>query len=185
MSLLESLKNRATSKCELCSSPDNLSVHLVAPKTEEIEENCALLCQKCVNQITVDEKLDPNHWRCLIESMWSEFAPIQVLSWRLLNSLQNESFAGDLLTQMYLDEQTQSWAMELSSKIITKDSNGQQLKQGDAVTLIKDLDVKGTGFTAKRGTTVKPIYLTDNPEHIEGRVNGVKIVILTKFTKKL
>ena len=51
--------------------------------------------------------------------------------------------------------------------------------------LIKDLPVKGAGFTAKRGTAVRGISLVqDNPEHIEGRVEGQRIVILTKFVKK-
>jgi protein PhnA len=65
------------------------------------------------------------------------------------------------------------------------DSNGTVLEAGDTVTLIKDLNVKGAGFTAKRGTAVRGISLVaDNPEHIEGRVNGQQIVILTKFVKK-
>ena len=51
--------------------------------------------------------------------------------------------------------------------------------------LIKDLDVKGAGFTAKRGTLVKNIKLTENPEHIEGRVNGIGIVLVSKFMKKV
>jgi protein PhnA len=46
------------------------------------------------------------------------------------------------------------------------------------------LVVKGANFTAKRGTTVKNISLTDNPEHIEGKVNGTRIVLLSKFLKK-
>jgi len=51
--------------------------------------------------------------------------------------------------------------------------------------LIKDLNVKGGGFTAKRGTAVRGISLVaDNAEHIEGRVSGQQIVILTKFVKK-
>lgn len=51
--------------------------------------------------------------------------------------------------------------------------------------MIKDLDVKGTSFTAKRGTLVRNISLDmDNHEHIEGRVNGTRIVILTKYVKK-
>ena len=59
------------------------------------------------------------------------------------------------------------------------------LVAGDNVTLIKDLDVKGTGFTAKRGTAVRNIGLVANDaEHIEGRVNGVKIHILTCYLKK-
>jgi protein PhnA len=66
-----------------------------------------------------------------------------------------------------------------------KDSNGTILQAGDTVVLIKDLDVKGGGFTAKRGTAVRSITLVEgNAEQIEGRVNGQQIVILTKFVKK-
>ena len=65
------------------------------------------------------------------------------------------------------------------------DSNGAVLQAGDAVTLIKDLTVKGAGFTAKRGTAVRNISLVpDNSEHIEGRINGQQIVILTQFVKR-
>ena len=70
-------------------------------------------------------------------------------------------------------------------KIIHRDSNGAVLEAGDTVTLIKDLDVKGSSITAKRGTAVRNIRLVqDNAEQIEGRVDGQLIVILTKFTKK-
>ena len=66
-----------------------------------------------------------------------------------------------------------------------KDANGAILNQGDNVVLIKDLPVKGAGFTAKRGTAVRGISLVaDNPAHIEGRVEGQRIVILTQFVKK-
>ena len=66
----------------------------------------------------------------------------------------------------------------------TLDVNGVALKPGDSVTIIKDLDVKGAGFTAKRGTPVRNIGLSDNPLHIEGRVNGQRIVIIAAYTKK-
>ena len=69
--------------------------------------------------------------------------------------------------------------------LVAFDSNGVKLSAGDNVYLIKDLQVKGAGFTAKQGTTVRGISLTSNPEHVEGRVNGQKIVILTKFVKKV
>ena len=66
-----------------------------------------------------------------------------------------------------------------------RDSNGALLAQGDTVVLIKDLPVKGAGFTAKRGTAVRGISLVaDNAGHIEGRVEGQRIVILTEFVKK-
>lgn len=63
-------------------------------------------------------------------------------------------------------------------------SNGTVLNAGDNVTLIKDLVVKGGGFTAKRGTLVKSIFLTSNPRHVEGRVNGSVIVLVSAFLKK-
>ena len=59
------------------------------------------------------------------------------------------------------------------------------LEAGDTVTIIKDLNVKGSSMVAKRGTAVRGISLVrDNAEHIEGRVDGQQIVILTKFVKK-
>ena len=66
-----------------------------------------------------------------------------------------------------------------------KDAVGNVLNDGDSVVLIKDLPVKGAGFTAKRGTAVRGISLVaDNAGHIEGRVEGQRIVILTEFVKK-
>lgn len=88
-----------------------------------------------------------------------------------------------------IDDETLQWAEFVTGSsdddsAPTLDSNGTVLQVGDSVTLIKDLDVKGAGFTAKRGTTVRNISLTGNPDQIEGRVNGVRIVLLTKFLKK-
>ncbi len=68
----------------------------------------------------------------------------------------------------------------------TRDSNGTELKDGDTVTLIKDLEVKGAGVTLKRGTTVKNISLTDNPEQIDCRTKEVKgLVLLSCFVKRI
>ena len=70
---------------------------------------------------------------------------------------------------------------------INKNNDGGFIvtETGDTVTLIKDLNVKGANFTAKRGTAFRGILVVaDNPEHFEGRVNGQQIVILTKFVKK-
>lgn len=67
----------------------------------------------------------------------------------------------------------------------TKDSNGNILSEGDSVTLIKDLKVKGSSITLKRGTMVKGIHLTNDPEEIECRVEKVKgLVLKTCFLKK-
>jgi alkylphosphonate utilization operon protein PhnA len=66
-----------------------------------------------------------------------------------------------------------------------KDSNGAILKDGDSVTLIKDLKVKGTSVTLKRGTRVKSIRLTDDPDEVECSVDKVKgLVLRTEFLKK-
>jgi len=92
---------------------------------------------------------------------------------------------------LYLEPEVKAWAesvnQESSDDVIelTKDSNGTVLDAGDTVILIKDLVVKGAGFTAKRGTVVKNISLTDKPEHIEGRVNGTRIVLVSAFLKKV
>jgi len=67
----------------------------------------------------------------------------------------------------------------------TRDSNGTILADGDSVTLIKDLQVKGTSVTLKRGTLVKGIRLTGDPDEIECRVEKVKgLVLRTEFLKK-
>ena len=69
--------------------------------------------------------------------------------------------------------------------LVHKDAYGAVLASGDTVVLIKDLPVKGAGFTAKRGTAVRSISLVhDNAGHIEGRVEGQRIVILTEFVKR-
>lgn len=65
-----------------------------------------------------------------------------------------------------------------------KDSNGNLLNDGDSVTLIKDLKVKGTSSTLKRGTMVRNIRLTSDPEEIECRVDRVQMVLKTCFLKK-
>ncbi len=66
-----------------------------------------------------------------------------------------------------------------------KDANGNVLNNGDNVVLIKDLKVKGSTVTLKRGTVVKSIRLTDDPDEIEGKNPQVKgLVLRTEFVKK-
>ena len=66
-----------------------------------------------------------------------------------------------------------------------RDSNGALLADGDRVVLIKDLKVKGAGETLKRGTVIKSIRLTDNPEQIDCRHDKIKgLVLRTEFVKK-
>ncbi len=69
--------------------------------------------------------------------------------------------------------------------VVVKDSNGNVLNNGDSVTVIKDLPVKGSSVVIKRGTLVKNIRLTNNPEQIECNTDKVKgLVLKTCFLKK-
>ncbi|MBD0401168.1 alkylphosphonate utilization protein [Flammeovirga sp. EKP202] len=191
MSLEKELQKRSNGVCELCGSTEHVSPFLVEPKNSSDSVDHAYICSTCQEQINDKEKMDANHWRCLNDSMWNENPAVQVLAWRMLSRLKSEGWPQDLLDMLYLDEDTQAWAeatgegVDESDKVIHKDSNGAILSNGDSVVLTKDLNVKGANFTAKRGTAVRNITLVhDNPEHIEGRVNGQHIVILSKFVKK-
>ena len=75
--------------------------------------------------------------------------------------------------------------MSEDDAIVVKDSNGTRLSDGDSVTVIKDLKVKGTSVTLKRGTLARNIRLTDDPALIECSVDKVKgLVLRTEFVKK-
>ena len=67
---------------------------------------------------------------------------------------------------------------------VAKDSNGAELFDGDAVVVIKDLKVKGSSMVIKRGTKVKSIRLTENPEEVDCKIDGSSIVLKTCFLKK-
>jgi len=188
MTTEQTLQERSGSKCELCTSSDNLNVYHVAPSDESAEQSI-LLCETCRGQIDDPTTSDANHWRCLNDSMWTPVPAVQVMAWRILNRIKAEGWPQDLLDMLYLEDDVKAWAEADSSNSddvaeATKDSNGATLSAGDTVTLIKDLVVKGANFTAKRGTVVKNISLTDNPKHIEGKVNGTRIVLVSAFLKK-
>lgn len=189
MELEQALMQRSNSSCELCGSKEGLKVFEVHSAPEGMESHI-LVCGTCHDQIGNPQKVEPNHWRCLNDSMWSQIPAVQVASWRMLDSLKSEGWPQDLLDMMYMEDEVRAWAKagtseEAEPSVIHKDSNGTQLENGDTVVLIKDLPVKGSSMVAKRGTAVRRISLVhDNPEHIEGRVDGQQIVILTKFVKK-
>lgn len=75
-------------------------------------------------------------------------------------------------------------AAAAASADVPKDSNGAQLQDGDSVTVIKDLKVKGSSMVIKRGTKVKSIRLTENPEEVDCKIEGSSIVLKTCFLKK-
>jgi len=123
--------------------------------------------------------------------MWSEVPGIQVVSWRMLNRLRNESWAVDALDMIYLDDDRLAWAKTTGDHEndgtvdLHKDCNGQVLQNGDTVVLNKSLDVKGSSLNAKLGTVVKNIRVVeDNTDQIEGKIEGQLIVILTKYVRK-
>lgn len=183
----QTLIERAHGHCELCAAEAELSLYDVAGPAP-VGETTILICAGCGAQLG-EAGIDPDSWQGLSERIWSPIPAVQVMAWRILKRINSETWAQDLLDMVYLDDETQAWAEAQTlaapdNSIATVDSNGAALQAGDSVTLIKDLEVKGAGFTAKRGTAVRNISLTDNPEHIEGRVNGTRIVLLTRFLKK-
>ena len=191
MKLEEAVQKRSEDKCELCASTDSVQLYEVQPQDTPNEENCIMLCSKCIAQIDKKEELDSSHWSVLTQSMWSEVPGVQVIAWRMLNRLRNESWAADALDMLYLDEKNLAWAKATgdheadTSVDLHKDAYGAILQNGDTVVLTKSLDVKGSTVNARLGTVVRNIRLVgDNTEQIEGRIEGQLIVILTKYVKK-
>jgi len=190
MSTEQDLMARADSKCELCGATEKLSAYEIPACADD----AVLVCETCKGQIEAPDTVDVHHWRCLNDSMWSTESAVQIMAWRMLSrlSLAGEGWAQDQLDMLYLEEdilakaQADTGSLDDDSLDIKHiDSNGVLIEAGDTIVLIKDLNVKGTSFTAKRGTAVRNISLVqDNADQIEGRVNGQQIVILTKFVKK-
>lgn len=191
MGVLEDLQERRGAVCELCGSTDDLGVYEVPPVSTVGIGQSVLTCNTCRAQIEDPDIVDPNHWRCLNDSMWSEHDAVKVVAWRMLSRLKHEGWPNDLLDMMYMEDQTLQWAkatgegLDESEKIIHRDVNGVILEVGDNVVLIKDLKVKGSSMIAKQGTAVRRISLDpENAEYIEGKVDGQQIVIITKYVKK-
>ncbi|MFT7156473.1 MAG: protein PhnA [Parvicella sp.] len=192
MSVEKALIERSDSSCEICVSKEDLKVYAVPPQSGDLSaDNSAYLCATCITQIENPDQMEPNHWRCLKDSMWSEQNAVKVVAWRMLSRLKAEVWPVDLLDMMYLEADVLSWAeatgegIAEEDRIIHRDSNGVILKSGDSVTLIKDLPVKGSSMIAKRGTAVRNITLDmDNANYIEGKVNTQRIVIITDYVKK-
>lgn len=165
MTLAPDLAARSGGACEFCGSTEDLA-----------EQGGVALCALCRGTVEVPA----GHWRCLEGAAWSVEPDVQRAVWLKLSAI-DEDWAREALSGMTRPE----GLPDQSDAVVHRDSNGAVLEQGDTVTLIKDLPVKGAGFTAKRGTAVRGISLVpDNPAQIEGRVEGQRIVILTEFVKK-
>ncbi|KAB1067964.1 PhnA protein [Tamlana haliotis] len=192
MSVLQTLQERSNSTCELCAANDDLSQYTIPPSLNENVANDVLVCKTCLDQIEERVDMDPNHWRCLNDSMWNEHVAVQIMAWRMLQRLRNEGWPKDLVDMMYLDDEALALARatgeheDEANKIIHRDVNGVVLDNGDSVVLIKDLKVKGSSLVAKQGTAVRNIRLDrENDKYIEGKVGAQQIVIITDYVKKL
>ena len=169
--------------CELCTSSEDVTV-MELPVSDGSDEQSVYVCANCKGQIESGD-LDENHFNCLNDSMWSETPAAKIMSYILWNKLGRQ----DMIEMMYLEEDELKLAEQAvnaeANKLVYKDSNGVELHAGDSIVILKDLEVKGAGFTAKRGTTVTRIGLAPGDAgHVEGRVNGTKIFIKTEFIKK-
>ena len=72
-----------------------------------------------------------------------------------------------------------------AGEVVVRDSLGNVLADGDQVILVKDLDVKGAGQTLKRGTVIRSIRLTGDPQEIDCRYEGIKgLVLRAEFVRK-
>ena len=184
MSISQELKTRNQDLCELCNTEVATIEYTVSPKNNESVENQVALCETCMKAIEADDS--GFHWRCIEGSIWSPYPSVQALSFRILNQYKQEAWASDLINSVDLDENIIQWALSaFDVKDVHKDAFGNVLETGDNVVLTQALNVKGTNFTASKGTVVKKIKLvSDNPEQIEGKINDQVIVILAKFVKK-
>jgi protein PhnA len=184
MSISQALKNRSQELCELCNTEAATIEYTVSPKNDESIANQVALCATCL--AALDNKETGFHWRCTEGSIWSAESSVQALSYRIAYGLKEEEWASNLIGSVDLDENIIQWALSAYEKAdVHKDAFGNLLANGDNVVLTQALNVKGTNFTASKGTVVKKIKLVhDNAEHIEGKINEQTIVILTKFVKK-
>ena len=178
------LTERSFGNCEICGQNTATIGYLVAPRTEDVAENKVALCEACHQHLSDNSG---EYYRSFVEgSIWNPEASVQALSFRILKKYENENWAASVLSSVDLEESIVSWATDVPDPTaVHKDAFGNVLEAGDSVVLTQALDVKGTNFTASKGTVVKRIRLIqDNIEQIEGKINEQSIVILTKYTKK-
>ncbi len=184
MSISKELEQRNQDLCELCNVETATVAYTVSPKNDDLIENQVAICDTCKQSMEGEDF--GFHWRCLEGSIWSAEPSVQALSYRILTKYKAEDWANNLINSVDLDENTIQWALSaFEIPDVHKDAFGNTLESGDNVVLTQALNVKGTNFTASKGTVVKKIKLVaDNHEQIEGKINDQTIVILTKFVKK-
>src|ERR1043165_2928593 len=146
MSISEELKQRNAEQCELCNAEPSAIAYTVSPKSDDVANQVAL-CNTCFSLL--NKKEAAFHWRCLEGSIWSPEPAVQALSYRILHTLKEETWAADLVSSVDLDENVINWAMSAHEVAeVHKDAFGNALANGDNVVLVQALDVKGTNFRA-------------------------------------
>lgn len=178
------LNKRCEGTCELCSAEPATIAYAVSPKNNDAIENEVAICNTCLVAMTNKEAV--SHWQCLAGSIWNTEPSVQALSYRILHAHKEEDWTSDIINSVELDEAVTNWALSAFETVeVHKDSNGTSLANGDTIVLTQNLNVKGTNFTAPKGTVVRKIRLVPgNIEQVEGKINEQMIVILTKYVRK-
>ena len=109
------LTRRSGACCELCvQSGVALKVFEVAPVAQEPDyEKCLFICEDCRDSLAKPKKMNPDRWRVLNETIWSEVPAAQVMAARILDFLSRDhNWARDLLDEVYLDKEVEEWIKE-------------------------------------------------------------------------
>ncbi len=173
---------RSKGKCELCESEKSIRSYKISELADN--NNKLAVCEDCFLALEGESKVKGNQWRKLEESVWSEHPAVQVAAYRLLHH-SDENWAKECMEMVYIDEELKKAALSGQKQDSHFDSNGQVLQDGDSVSVIKDLDVKGSSLVVKRGTVARNIRLvSEDPTHILAKVEGQTLYLKTDFLKK-
>lgn len=107
------LARRSGSKCELCAASGvSLQIFEVPPVRQEPDfDNCLFICQTCSDGIVSIKKMNPDHWRCLTERVWSDIPAVKIISVMILREISaRAAWAAEVLDDLYLDDEEDSRA---------------------------------------------------------------------------
>lgn len=158
MAISTKLNERSQGNCELCNTEAAAHEYTVSPKSDDAIENQVALCDTCFNTLNAKDK--GSYWSFLEGTIWNPEPSIQALSYRILQTYNGEEWANNIIASVDIDEDTVQWAMSAFEAVdLHKDAFANTLENGDNVVLTQSLDVKGTSFSAPKGTVVKRIRL--------------------------
>ncbi|MFZ9029585.1 MAG: PhnA protein, partial [Crocinitomicaceae bacterium] len=80
---MKQLTTRSNGQCEICGSNENLTSFAVPPRNGDSLEDLIQTCKNCHDQLTGEAEIEPNHWRCLNDAMWSEVSAVKVVAYRM------------------------------------------------------------------------------------------------------